>query len=72
MHNSEIERHYGRLSEDGKEAADYIGEMGRKVHTLSEDEERYAFWLCCRGFRAPLRRGPYSRGRHIEAPGPDV
>jgi hypothetical protein len=43
MHNSEIERLYGRLSEDGKEAADYIGEMGQKVHTLSEDEERYAF-----------------------------
>jgi hypothetical protein len=41
--NREIERLYGRLSEEGKELADYIYEIAEQIDELSDEEERYAF-----------------------------
>jgi hypothetical protein len=43
LRNWEIDRLYDRLSEEGKETADYIHATGKELDELSEEEERAAF-----------------------------
>jgi hypothetical protein len=43
LRNRELDRLYERLSEEGKELADYIDETVKELDELSGEEERAAF-----------------------------
>jgi hypothetical protein len=43
LRNREIDRLYARLSEEGKELADYIDETVKELDALSEEEAQAAF-----------------------------
>jgi succinate dehydrogenase flavin-adding protein (antitoxin of CptAB toxin-antitoxin module) len=49
LRNREIDRLYNRLSEEGKELADYIYETVEHLDELSDEEDRAAFsWVAAR------------------------